>query len=376
MSNDMPMVNERRALMHSVLQRIATGPELSKNISRDEARVVMSAILDQDVDPVQAGVFLIALRMKRETDEENLGLLDAMQAVVHSSVAAVDDVLDVSDPYNGFNRNLPVAPFLPAVLAACGLPALSHGVARVAPKNGATHALTLRAAGALTGCTAATAAARLADPAIGWAYVDQSQYAPKLHALVGLRDLIVKRPAITTLEVMAGPVRGRRCTHLMTGYVHKPYSRVYALLAREAGFGSALLVRGIEGGVVPSLSQRGKIWQYRDFGEEFETEIMPAQCGIERTERAVALPDDIEGYRRKTDSGDSAVDAAAIAAAAARTGLKALHGAPGPARDSLIYAAALALWHCGRSSDLEAAAATVRQALDSGEAGRRFAAGC
>ena len=32
-------------LMKSVIQRIATGPELSKNISRDEAKQAMRAIL-------------------------------------------------------------------------------------------------------------------------------------------------------------------------------------------------------------------------------------------------------------------------------------------------------------------------------------------
>ncbi|MGH8569613.1 MAG: hypothetical protein ACREXU_16800, partial [Gammaproteobacteria bacterium] len=43
------------AFMRSVIQRIATGPEMSKDISRDEARLAMRAILEGQVDPVQAG---------------------------------------------------------------------------------------------------------------------------------------------------------------------------------------------------------------------------------------------------------------------------------------------------------------------------------
>ena len=35
-------------LMKSVLQRIATGPELSKNITREEAKAAMSAILNEE----------------------------------------------------------------------------------------------------------------------------------------------------------------------------------------------------------------------------------------------------------------------------------------------------------------------------------------
>ena len=62
--------------MRSIIQRIATGPEFSKDIPRDEARRGMRLVLDGAVDPARAAVFLIALRMKRETDDENLGILD------------------------------------------------------------------------------------------------------------------------------------------------------------------------------------------------------------------------------------------------------------------------------------------------------------
>src|SRR3972149_7377818 len=112
---------EPMARMRSIIGRIATGPELSKDISREEACAGMRFILEGQVDPVQAGVFLIALRMKRETDDENRGVLQAIRDVTHSVTAAVDEVLGIADPYDGFNRTLPASPFLPAVLAACGV---------------------------------------------------------------------------------------------------------------------------------------------------------------------------------------------------------------------------------------------------------------
>ena len=69
---------EAQENIKSVIQRIATGPELSKNISRDEAKRSMSDILNGEIDPVQSAIFLIALRMKRETMDENLGVHDAI----------------------------------------------------------------------------------------------------------------------------------------------------------------------------------------------------------------------------------------------------------------------------------------------------------
>ena len=364
---------EDAGLMRSIIQRIATGPELSKDLSRDEARRGMSLVLDGKVEPVRAAVFLIALRMKRETDDENLGILDAVLETTGTVTAPVDEVVDLSDPYNGFNRNLPVSAFLPAVLAACGVPAISHGVESMGPKFGATHHRVLAACGAPVASTPQEVCARLADPEAGWAYCDQSVFNPKLHALAGLRSLIVKRPALATVEVMAGPVRGRRRTHVVTGYVHKPYARIYMVLARSAGFDSALIVRGVEGGIIPSLRQGAKVWTCHDGGDDREADVSPGMPGIEQAVRAVPLPEGIAGYRRKRDDTGGEVDGLAIARAAARAGLEALDGAPGPARDSLVYGAALILRHTGRARGLAEGAALARAALDEGRARACFA---
>jgi anthranilate phosphoribosyltransferase len=351
------------ALMHSILKRIATGPELSKDISREEARAGMRLVLDGQVDPVQAGVFLIALRMKRETDDENLGMLEAIREVTRRATAPVNEVLDLGDPYDGYNRTLPAAPFLPAVLAACGVAAVSHGVERMGPKYGVTHRQVLRAADLPVDLTPDEAAARLGDPGIGWAYVDQKAFCPKLYALAGLRTLIVKRPAITTTEVMAGPVCGRLKTHLVTGYVHKPYPRIYAMLARHAGYDSALIVRGVEGGVIPSLSQTGKVFHYYGRDEETSTEFKPADLGIDQSVRAPRVPGASD-----EDQSEAPPDSAAVAKAAAAAGMAALAGESGATRDCLVYGAALCLWHLGRYGSLKSATDAVRGVLDRGKA--------
>ena len=357
------MHGDPAALMHSILKRIATGPELSKDISREEARAGMRLVLDARVDPVQAGVFLIALRMKRETDDENIGMLEAIRDATLRATAPVDEVLDIGDPYDGYNRTLPAAPFLPAVLAACGVASVSHGVESMGPKYGVTHRQVLRAAGLPVDLAPEAAAARLGDPRIGWAYLDQKAFCPKLYALTPLRTLIVKRPAITTAEVLAGPVRGRLKTHLVTGFVHKPYPRIYAMLARHAGFDSALIVRGVEGGVIPSLAQTGKVFHYHGGGQETSTEFKPAELGIEQSVRAPRIPG-------ASDEGESETpfDAAGVAKAAAEAGMAALAGAPGATRDALVYGAALCLWHLGRHGNLRSAADAVRSVLDRGQA--------
>jgi len=354
-----------RQTMHSIIQRIATGPELSKDISLGEASQGMQAILNGQVDEVQAAIFFIALRMKRETDDENKGVLDALLKISDSAVAEVDEVVSLADPYDGFNRNLLIAPFLPPLLAELGQPTVSHGLDAVGPKFGVTHRHVLEAAGIDVDLSVAQAAARLADPTLGWAYVDQRHFCPSLHDLVPLRQKVIKRQVLTTVEVLLKPVIGRSRTHFVTGYVHKPYPAKYAALARHAGFDSALLVRGTEGGVIPSLRQPGKVFRYQDFGEETGVDINPAELGIEQNARAVPLPESVT----KSSTGDdvaSISDTASAAAAAAQAGLAALKGATGPAYDSLVYAGSLILWHTGKAAAPSSAAQTIREVLDSG----------
>ena len=361
---------DAQALMHSILQRIATGPEMSKSISEADARGGMRAVLDAQVDPVQAGIFLIALRMKRETDEETLGVLQALLEVTNTVTASVDELLVLSDPYDGCKRMLPAFPFLPALLAACGVPAMTHGVEILGPKFGLTARQVLRAAGQPVGLSVAEAAERVADPDIGWAYVDQSSYAPQLHALAPLRNLIVKRSVLNTAEIAIAPIRGRRKTHLITGYVHKNYPRIYALLARAARFDSALIVKGLEGGVIPSLQKPARLFYYRGHIELESIEVDLARLGPHLTERAMQPP-----HAAPTASEPAATDSTSLARAAAERGMETLDGKPGPMRDALAFGAGLCLWHIGRHASVSNAFEEVHGVLTSGAALGRLARG-
>ena len=362
-----------KTIMRSIIQRIATGPDMSKDISLAEARAGMGAILDGAVDPVQAAIFLIALRMKRETDDENKGILDGIRDKATTVTADVDVVLDISDPYNGYNRTLPAAPFLPAVLSACGVATISHGVETMSPKFGITHHRVLKAAGKNIDLNVQQAADQMSNNDIGWAYVDQKAYCPALHDLAGLRSNIVKRQAITTVEVLIGPIRGKNKTHYMSGYVHKPYTRVYAMLARHAGFDGCLMIRGVEGGITPSLRQSGKVFYYHDKGEEQAQDFDPADLGIKQTVRATPLPDELPPAPDSEDVS-ATFDADAVAKMAADAGIAALNGTRGSTYDALIYSAAIALWHLKKYDDIKEASDKVREVLDNGDALRHFSA--
>ncbi|MEZ5535355.1 MAG: anthranilate phosphoribosyltransferase [Thiolinea sp.] len=352
--------------MRACIQKVATGPEYSKDLSYDDAYHAMRAILDGEADDVQTAIYFIALRMKRETDEENRGTLQALIDTATISHANVAEVVDISDPYDGYTRGVPASTFVPVVLATMGIPAVLHGLHEVGPKFGATHNKILRAADVDTSLLPEDATRQLEN--IGWTYLDQAQFAPRLHDLIPLRQRMIKRQVLTTVETMLGPIRGQQKTHYMGGYVHKAYPPIYASLARHSGFDSAMFIRGVEGGVIPSLQQSGRLFFYHEQGEAQQRDLAPADVNITADSRAIPLPEDLPPAPMITDEIAAMVDSYALAEHAAKLGIAALGGEKGMMYDSLVYSVSICLTHLQKYPSLTEAANAVREVLDSGKA--------
>lgn len=353
---DPTLASASKEAMREAIQNIAVGPDRGRDIPRDLTALVMRGILNADIDPIQTAVFLIALRMKRESLDEFLGLFDAMLASVQSITADVDDLLLLADPFDGYVRNNSMTPFLPAVLSACGHKAVIHGVETVGPKHGVTAHKVYKAAGIETLLDVQSVADKVA--AIGWGYADQSCYAPELFALQDLRDRIVKRTALTTLERLLIPIRGKQNTHLVLGYVHKAYPEIYARVAKEAGYQSVLLLKGVEGGLAPALNK-----PLRRFFFEGQ------------------LPSDIDAEKQLLES--QAIFNCRSAALAVEptkgaveqcleTGMAVLSGVRSVARDSLCLATAQILIDHDSNLTLYDAVEKVQMCLDNGSAKERF----
>ena len=356
--------------MKSVIQRIATGPELSKNISREEAKQSMLDILNGEIDSVQSAIFLIALRMKRETMDENLGVHDAIIETTNTVKITTDNLVNIADPYDGFSRNLPSSLFLLPIIAELGFPILSHGVLSVGPKYGCTHNQTLKEIGYDTDNSLERVAERLENKKIGWAYADQSIFNPKLFSLMDLRKKIIKRPVITTVEVLVKPISSKH-DEFFTGFVHKPYPPIYLELSRNAKFDSATVIRGTEGGIIPSLRQTGKVHFYNKNNEDDSFfDVKPSDLEIIDATRAVDIPKDI--IRTNTsDKIESKVDASAIAKATMKSGLDALKGTNGPMKSCIHLGAAIMLNRIS-GNDLKECSKEVLKVIDNGSAYKRM----
>lgn len=252
----MDATNPGWVAMRDVLSRIAVGPKGSKDLDEEEAYDALNLCLTRQASDVQIGVFLMAQRLKRETEAENHGFLRAIVDASHIVTAAAPTVVSLADPYDGFQRSAHFGPVVAAVLGACGLPAYVHGAEYMPPKFGITSRQVLDHMGLAVGVgggaeSVRSAAVRLAE--VGAAFVDLSDFCPRLSALTELRTEIAKRCFLATLEKLATPLRGASSTHVVAGWVHSGYDELLENLLYRMGIASSLLIKATEGHVDPFI---------------------------------------------------------------------------------------------------------------------------
>jgi len=357
---------ESTALMREVLQRIATGPTMSKDLSVDQARAAMRLVLEQKSDPVQSALFLIALRMKRETDAEMQGVTSAILEGAETLAVDCEAMITLVDPYDGYIRSLPASPFIPSVLAACGVPVVTHGIESIGPKHGLSVKRVLQSAGIPVNYSLSTAAKLFAGSDAAWCYLDQSVIAPELAALQLLRDQMVKRPCITTIEKGLMPLKAVHRNHFITGYVHKAYPDVYAALARSMGYDTAAFIKGIEGGVVPTVSQVSRYFHWSGSDDSLEKiRIVPEDIQIQQSSRSVDLPDGVLQVDECGRPVRSTIDE--LAKLTAAEGINALKGVKSVMYDCIVLGASVSLAGFN-GTGMEEASKTVTQSLNSGQA--------
>jgi anthranilate phosphoribosyltransferase len=233
--------------MQTYLQKIATGPKMSKDLTREEAEDGLLSILKGSVSPVRAGIFLIAARMKLETVEENIGYWQALDRTTVKQEIPFERLLQIADPFDGFNRVPYFGFFIMPVLAAMGLPAYGHSTHSLPPKFGITFEDLLgKHYGVSSGDDGDQRIALLKK--YRFAYLSTKHTNPALENLREMREEIIKRPMLATLEKMLQPVKvNSGGNFLASGYFHKGYEVSMLAVARLSGFDTTVLGNGVEG---------------------------------------------------------------------------------------------------------------------------------
>lgn len=255
-----PRAKDAESRFKEYLGKIATGPRQSKDLTQEEAEDALTLILNGAVSPVRSAVLLIAARMKRETLDENIGYWRALDRTTLKRRVNLDRLLQIADPFDGFNRIPYFGFYAIPVMAAMGLPSYGHSPLSLPPKFGITFQDILhRHYKVPLDAPVEHVVRHLEENAFTFIGLRQSH--PPLERLRVLREEIVKRTVLSTFEKMLMPLQSAKGeNYLATGYFHKGYEMPMVAVARLSGFDKTIIGNGLESSSLYGVHKPARIF--------------------------------------------------------------------------------------------------------------------
>lgn len=257
--------------MRRVINQVINGEDLSI----EESRETMEAIMSGEATEAQIASFITALRMKGETIEEITGAALVMREKSSKIETNQEVLVDVcgtgGDKLNTFNISTTTA----FVVAAAGVAVAKHGNRSVSSKSGSADLL--EKLGVNLNLSPAQVGSCIDEIGIGFMYAPVFHQAMKY--AIGPRKEIGARTIFNLLGPLTNPAQAEV---QLLGVYSPELTEPIAYVLKNLGVKSAFVVHGMLG--LDELSTVGetKISQLK--GEEVKTyNLHPTDLGLEET---------------------------------------------------------------------------------------------
>ncbi len=326
-----------------------------RSLTREQAREVMSAVLNGQATDAQIAALLVALHMKGETVEEIVGFAEAIRTAAAPLALQRDSALDVSgterdalvdtcgtggDASGTFNISTATA----LTVAGAGVRVAKHGNRSVTSKCGSADVM--EALGINIYVSPARVAACLDQ--VGIAFL----FAPSMHSAMKYVQPARRELRLRTVFNLLGPLTNPAQASAQVVGVYSPdlVEKVAEALSM-LGLTRALVVHGSDGLDEITVTGPTRVAEVRN-GSVRNYEVTPEQFGIARSPMESLM------------GGDATENAAIIRSI--------LAGEKSPKRDVVLLNAAAALVAAGRSDTIADALPIAAQSIDSGKASQKL----
>ncbi len=315
------------------------------DLSREQAREAMDAIMAGEATPAQIGGFLVALRIKGETPDEIAGFAEAIRGHVLAVAPRRDDLVDTCGTGGDGQATINISTAAALVAAAAGAAVAKHGNRAVSSASGSADVLEA------LGFSLEAPPERIARSIdeLGFGFLFAPTHHPGFRHAAPVRRELATRTVFNVLGPLTNPAGAR--AQIVGVYDPGLVPTIAEVLSRLESR-RAFVVHGAFG--VDELSPAGPnlVCEVVD-GSVRRREIDPLEIGIAR-----CAPEELRG-------GKPAENAAAIRAVFAGE-------ERGAKRDAILLNAAGAIAAAGHAGDLREGLELARTTLDSGAAAERL----
>jgi anthranilate phosphoribosyltransferase len=334
--------------IQDILAKIAKGPKASKDLTWDECKQAMKALIEGEATPAQVGAFLVAMRFKSESVTELAALTAATRHYVLPLTVSRDLALVDVPTYAGKQDTFHATIAASIVAVAAGAAVLMHGYDGIPGRPGSAGVL--KAMGIPVD----------ADPKLvsedvnrkGFAYLDIGLYHPPLYRFLEMRQELGVRNVFHPIARLLNPARA---AVQVVGLTHPPHFEKTAEALRILGSRRALVIRGVEGDPELSASMATRVLELRD------ERIIPLGVAPKDFGLSFAPSRDMAGFPPHQREKEADL--------LRRILRNQVQGGP---RDWVLMNAAMLLYAAGKGASLAACFPTVRAALDGGSAARKL----
>ncbi len=334
--------------LQDFIVKIAKGPRAVKDLTWDEAKRAMKALIEGEATPAQTGAFLMALRIKQESVAE----LASLTAAARSYIAPVPiprelDVVDL--PSYAEKQETFHALVVSAIVAvSAGASVLMHGYDGVPGRTGSAGIL--KALGLATDMEPKVAAEAVTRH--GFAYLDIALYHPPVYRFLEMRQELGVRNVFHPVAKLLNPARA---ASQVVGLSHPPHFEKTAEVLRMLGCPRALVVSGVEGDPELSIAALTRVLELRD------EQIMPFSFSPKDVGLPMGTPRDMAGFPSNQQEKEADL--------LRRILNNQLQGGP---CNWILMNAALILYAAGRGATWASCVPLARRALEEGAAARKL----
>jgi len=237
------------------LKTVGTGPKRNRELTRDEIKVVVRAMLNQEIIPEQVSAFILGWRVRGESIEEFAGAIEVFDEFVKKEPLA--NSIEFGYPYDGKVKNPYLITLTAKYLEKFDVQLSLHGDL-LQPAKGGTTLKEVCDNLPLTDNTH---------------YFDRDTYFPELHALSPIREKLGLRSSFNTIEKLLNITESDTA---IIGAFHKPFVEKYIALFKDR-YKKLIIIKGNEG--TPEIFSKCAVTIVEN-GEVHEIKIDPKEYGV------------------------------------------------------------------------------------------------
>jgi anthranilate phosphoribosyltransferase len=289
------------------IKEVARGKKGARDLTTEQAVEAARTIVSAEATDAQLAAFLVALRIKTESEAEGLALTAELRR--SAQIVPVDPhvrqrMIDLSGPYNGRNMFCATLPSA-LLLAEQGIPVYLHASDSLPPRKGTSLKDMLLELGVPIARKPEHIGRCIEEVGLGFGWTER--LCPSLAKMRPVREQIGVRTFLNTAEKLLNLCGAH---HIMLGVFHKTVLELNTALIRASGYEKGWIVQGEEGSEDLPVHRKSFIYEITP-DDVRQIQIDPGNYGLKHdrdlARKPLSLQEQIVFIRRvaEGETGDN-----------------------------------------------------------------------